>query len=226
MSELERHEQFEMLVLDELRKIKLLDQLVFGGGTMLRLCHDLPRFSVDFDFYLKKTRREFLPWAKTTTAQLQAMGAELTDHQEKRNSFLWELRMRPYPRRLKIEIRKQLQESRHSELTIAHSAYSPLQVRLRALTLEQMWQNKINALIDRNEIRDAYDLEFLTRRNAGDFTSQPLKTLRKIHDRLEAYTTQDYRAKLGPILPATERRLVLSNKFSYLKAKITALITD
>ena len=42
-----------------MKSTKLLDPLVFGGGTMLRLCHDLNRYSVDLDFwFLKKISQE------------------------------------------------------------------------------------------------------------------------------------------------------------------------
>ena len=67
MKMLQQHEALEMLVLDQMRKIRILDHLIFGGGTMLRLCFDLPRYSTDFDFYLAKNRRFFLPWVGRLT---------------------------------------------------------------------------------------------------------------------------------------------------------------
>ena len=33
---------------------KLLDPLIFGGGSMLRLCHELNRYSVGLDFWFVK----------------------------------------------------------------------------------------------------------------------------------------------------------------------------
>ena len=47
-----RQEQFEIEVLDRLNSGKFLNKLIFVGGTMLRLCFDLNRFSVDLDFWL------------------------------------------------------------------------------------------------------------------------------------------------------------------------------
>ena len=56
MDILEKHEAFEIEVLDRLSSAKLLDPLVFGGGTMLRLCYELKRYSVDLDFwFVRKT---------------------------------------------------------------------------------------------------------------------------------------------------------------------------
>ena len=49
-----QHEIYEIEVLDKMNSIKALEPLVFGGGTMLRLCHELNRYSVDLDFWFIK----------------------------------------------------------------------------------------------------------------------------------------------------------------------------
>lgn len=224
MNELKRHEEFEMLVLDQLRKIKVIDQLIFGGGTMLRLCHELPRYSVDFDFYLKKGRESFLPWVDKLSGALHTLGAEITDQHEKHHTFLWEIRMPDYPRRLKIEVRKNADESRMTEIAIAHSQYSSMQVRLTSLTLHQMWLNKINALSDRKEIRDAYDLEFLSLRGTGEFKKIGGETLHKLVAIVAAFKPNDYKVVLGHSLEKEERERVLSSQFSYLKSQMTAVL--
>jgi len=50
MQDLIMQERFELEVLDRLNSGKFLTHIVFCGGTMLRLCHNLNRFSVDLDF--------------------------------------------------------------------------------------------------------------------------------------------------------------------------------
>ena len=47
MDRLQAHEAFEMATLQWLRAKSLLRPLALGGGTMLRLCHELPRYSLD-----------------------------------------------------------------------------------------------------------------------------------------------------------------------------------
>ena len=54
MERLAAHEAFEMALLQWLRSAGLLRALAFGGGTMLRLCHELPRYSLDMDFWFLK----------------------------------------------------------------------------------------------------------------------------------------------------------------------------
>ena len=54
MEDLTKLERFEIEVLEYLNKGKFLEKLVFLGGTMLRLCYGLNRFSVDLDFWIIK----------------------------------------------------------------------------------------------------------------------------------------------------------------------------
>jgi hypothetical protein len=56
MRDLIKQEQFELEVLDRLQSGRFLDRLVFGGGTMLRLCYGLDRYSVDLDFWLRRKK--------------------------------------------------------------------------------------------------------------------------------------------------------------------------
>ena len=58
MNILQQHEMFEIEVLDLLHRSKVLEPLVFGGGSMLRLCHELNRYSVDLDFWFMRQVQE------------------------------------------------------------------------------------------------------------------------------------------------------------------------
>ena len=67
MKRLANHEAFEMEVLQWLRSKGFLLSLVFGGGTMLRLCHEMPPYSPDMDFcFYKEIEYDvFYPQLKT-----------------------------------------------------------------------------------------------------------------------------------------------------------------
>ncbi len=54
MQDLIKQEQFEIEVFDRLKSGKFLDNLIFTGGTMLRLCYGLSRYSIDLGFWLYK----------------------------------------------------------------------------------------------------------------------------------------------------------------------------
>ncbi|MBU0698131.1 MAG: nucleotidyl transferase AbiEii/AbiGii toxin family protein, partial [Proteobacteria bacterium] len=58
MNIFEKHEIFEIEILEKLKNARLLDPLVFGGGTMLRLCHEMKRYSVVLNFWRIKDTDE------------------------------------------------------------------------------------------------------------------------------------------------------------------------
>jgi hypothetical protein len=50
MERLIEHEALQMATLQWLGSKRFLASLAFGGETMLRLCHELPRYSLGLDF--------------------------------------------------------------------------------------------------------------------------------------------------------------------------------
>jgi len=221
MNILERHEKFEMEVLEAMRKGNLLDPIVFGGGTMLRLCHQLQRYSVDLDFFLKEPSKNFHAHFERMREVLSGLGWEITDAAEKHYSWLLELRRSGAPRKLKIEIRKDDKRAKDREIAIAFSPFVPtIQVRLTVCTLRQMWENKVEALIDRKEIRDAYDLEFLLRRGVADLKKTDRGTLNKLKESLKIFRPEDFTSKLGSLLPAEEKKVYAGFRFTLLEGAI------
>lgn len=211
MRDLIQQEIFEMEVLDRLNSGRLLPRLVFGGGTMLRLCHGLERFSVDLDFWLKDAPSPDL------FSNLQSCLREvyvLADAADKFHTWLFEVKSSGYPRSLKIEIRKDAAVFR-TEQTIAYSRYTPVQVLVTSLTLGDMAASKTRAFLERREIRDVYDLEFLLKR--GFPPEIPWKDRQRLIEGIEALTRQDYQVKLGSILEEPLRSYYRQENFKILK---------
>lgn len=218
MNLFEQHEQFEMAVLDSLRSARILEKLVFGGGTMLRLCHELNRYSVDLDFYLKHEKD-----GNTIGDTIKShLGASLTvrDFEQKRNTVLLEVSSPEYPRKLKIEINTQ---NRYTDVTqsIAWSAFSNVQVMVTAITLDKIMALKINALLDRKEIRDAFDIEFLIRR--GISMTPSAAEIQAMKSVLNGFKPMDYKVKLGSILTSEYRDYYNENGFSFLLGHLNGL---
>ena len=208
----EKHELFEIEVLEKLKNKNFLQPLVFGGGTMLRLCHDLPRYSVDLDFWFIKNLN-LDEYFKSLMGFLKKF-YEVTDAQIKHFSLLLEFRSPIYPKRLKIEIRKEIKKWDMEE-NIAFTKHGTIQVMLKTHTLQQTMKNKINALLNRNEIRDAYDIEFLLRRGIA---LPVLEASQKdnLIVRIEGFKPNDFKVKLGSILESTLRNYYIENGFRYL----------
>ena len=214
MMDLQKHEQFEMEVLKLLSDNQLLNSLTFGGGTCLRLCFGLNRYSVDLDFFRREsTGKSFF----TKLREVIESHYEVTDFWEKHFAFLIEFRSPQYPKRLKVEMRKRIVKSYKTELNIAFSPFSSTQVRLMTFTLEQMWKNKVAALLERKEIRDAYDLEFIFKKNKAYATTTPRPTQQRILAILDSFKPRDFKVKLGSLIENEDRAFYNQNGFKILK---------
>lgn len=215
MDTLRRHEIFEIEALEKLKNGGFLGPLVFIGGTMLRLCYELGRYSVDLDFWFVKKigQKDYFNKLKNYLGRYY----ELTDAQLKFNSLLLEMRSKNYPKRLKIEIRKEFKNPDTQE-RIAFSKYNTNQVVLRVITLEEAMKNKIKAALDRKDIRDFFDLEFLTRQGIEfKCSSGDLKALKGV---IGGFKDKDYKVVLGSLLEADLRNYYVKNKFGFLLSKI------
>jgi hypothetical protein len=218
MDILRQHEIFEIDVLDKMNSAKALDPLVFGGGTMLRLCHENDRYSVDLDFWFIKR----ISQSKYFEKLRMALGKEyeITDSQMRHHTLLLELRSAAYPRRLKIEIRREKKECDFQE-KIAFSRFSTKQVLLKAHTLTQTMQNKIEAFLDRGEIRDGFDIEFLLRRGVAlpALTDRQRTVFQK---KLDRFKDRDFKVTLGSILEGEIRNYYVKQRFAYLEEKLVS----
>lgn len=219
MDILSRHEMFEIEVLDALNSGRFLDSLVFGGGTMLRLCHELNRYSVDLDFWFLKSVKQKSFFEKLR--DFLGERYEVTDAWMKRQTLLVEVRSADFPKRLKIEIRREAREF-ETQNQIAFSRFSTRQVILRAHTLYQTMRNKVAALVDRGEVRDGFDLEFLLRRGVPLPPLSPEET-QALRERVSGFTARDFKVKLGSIVDPQTRLYYTENGFSYLAGKLQSV---
>ena len=82
MRDLILHEQFELEILSRMQSGRLLDALVFTGGTMLRLCHGLERYSVDLDFRAPKNGMDWGKYARSLEEHLDRKSTRLNSSHE------------------------------------------------------------------------------------------------------------------------------------------------
>jgi len=215
MRDLVKQEQFELEVLDKLNSRKFLNYFVFGGGTMLRLCFGLNRFSVDLDFWIIRdidTDKLFEDFKKYLSQFYT-----VKDSANKFYTLLLEIKSKDYPRSLKIEIRKETKKIK-TETAIAYSRYSNMQVFLKVISLQDMMKTKIEAFLDRKEIRDVFDIEFLLKK--GVSLDAPAQTLKRILEEIDSLTKKDYSVKLGSLLEDDQRKYYVSENFKILKSAI------
>jgi len=221
MQDLIKHEQFEMEVLEKLYNNKILPKLIFVGGTMLRLCYGLDRYSVDLNFWLKDRKDENEVFNRIKKVINDNYIAK--DIFNKHFTMLFEFKSRNYPRALKIEIRKEQKEIKPIK-TIAYSPNSNFQIILSVISLENMMIEKINAFIYRGEIRDAYDIEFLIKR--GVKLNADKNTAEKIKNKILNLKINDYKVKLASLLSADKRSYYNKSNFRILLFELNKIINN
>lgn len=215
MKNLIKQEQFELEILDKLNSNKFLSALVFGGGTMLRLCFGLNRFSVDLDFWLMKDTDTKILF--DGIKECFASDYVLKDSANKFYTLLFELKSKDYPNSLKIEIRKETKKIK-TEQAIAYSPHASIQVLLNVVSLRDMMKSKIETFLDRREIRDLFDIEFLLKK--GILLDASSAELKKVLKGIEALVKNDYLVKLGSLLQEDQRKYYAKENFKILKAAI------
>lgn len=219
--ELRTLEIFEIEILELLNKKKVLDQLYFGGGTMLRLCHNLNRYSTDLDFWIKPDSDP----DKIFIAMKDILSQEyiMIDNQNKHFTLVFQLKSSRTKRSLKIEIRKE-QTDVEWERKIAFSTFTTSQVQVRGLTLSQMMKNKITALVSRKAIRDGFDIEFLLKRGIQlPNVKEPLNSMLEV---LNGFKEKDFKVMLGSLLDEEEREYYNERKFTLLQQEIIARLNS
>jgi len=222
MDILQQHEIFEIEVLDLMKSARILGPLVFGGGSMLRLCHELNRYSVDLDFWFTRKISQNDYYDKI--CRVLEKNYEITDSQMKRFTLLFELRSGLYPKRLQIEIRREMKDCDYQE-KIAFSRFNTKQVVLKAHTLDQTMKNKVRAFLNRGEVRDCFDIEFLLRRGVK-LPALADAQYSEFQNKLDHFKDRDFKVKLGSILESDIRNYYATNRFSYLEEKLASILNS
>ena len=78
-----------------------------------------------------------------------------------------------------------------------------------------MMENKICAFIDREEIRDVFDIEFLYRR--GIKLPADNKKMKQIQYGIQQLTSTYFKVKLGSIISPKLRKYYNNSKFDFLE---------
>jgi hypothetical protein len=217
MQRLIEHEALQMAMLQWLGSKRFLGSLALGGETMLRLCHELPRYSLGLDFSFFK-EEDYNGFYKRLYNAL-SRDHDVTDAQNKDYSILVEVNKEKRMPKLKIEISKTVVSSGSTEEKIAFSPHFPIQILVRGFTLRQMLRNKIFSLLASGEIRDAFDLEFFVRK--GVALNLPEEQKIKVLKKLKGFKKRDFDMKLGSILQPELRDYYRRQGFAYLEEKLS-----
>jgi len=197
-------EYWEVALLNRLFETPESRNLVFKGGTALRLAYGSPRFSEDLDFSLSgdDLRDVFKGMAAGLVEPFTE--AEITDLAVKRWTYLCDIRVvegyLAQPFRVKLELSRRPAPGYLSELRLITSPTTPVQALGRVATLEQMYQDKLDCIASRAAPKDLFDLWFISQKleipyRAPDTTVTPGQLRRE----LAKYLPSDYQRVIGEL---------------------------
>lgn len=159
-------EWWETVILRDLFASAIGDNLLFKGGTALRLAYGSPRFSEDLDFSMIKK----FPFANFKDAILSIekkyVELKIRDVADKFYTYVAQYRIkeawRPIAISVKIEVSKrQIDNPDSYSLITIGSQISNLEALGNVMKIENIYQEKLRALQTRVEPRDLFDLWYL-----------------------------------------------------------------
>jgi hypothetical protein len=89
-------------------------------------------------------------------------------------------------------------------------------------SLHEIMSSKIEAFLNRSEIRDVFDIEFLLKK--GVELKAPAEKLEKLLYGINSLSKKDYSVKLSSILEPEERKYYTKENFKILLMKIKELL--
>lgn len=162
-------EYLEMEVLHYLSRSKLADNVIFYGGTALRLAYQGFRFSEDLDFlFVKNSKSDKKELVKVLQlAANENQGVSLEEVIDKRLTLFGLLHIKnkllKHPIRIKIEISKR-KNGIKSENALLTSPVSSKEVIFKTAGLESIYQLKKKAIKNRDMPRDWFDCWYLSQK--------------------------------------------------------------
>lgn len=163
-----RREYFQHLFLSYFYKQNEAKNILFKGGTALRLIYGSPRFSEDLDFSSVNTSfKEIESAIEETLADIirEGISCEIIESKKTTGGHIAIIKFESQEKeiRLKIEISLRNEGATGEVRTIA-SDYIPPYIVV-AFSEKLLLAQKIQALMTRGKPRDFYDLYFMLRKN-------------------------------------------------------------
>lgn len=216
-------EYMQHLCLSSLYKYKEAENLLFKGGTALRLIYQSPRFSEDLDFtgrfyHYKDVEGIFLK----TLIEVERTGIAVALKEAKATTggYLGMIEYSLYDHTgtifFEITLRKPKKSS--SEVVMIVNDFT-IPYSIVQLPAQELVSEKIHALVTRAKPRDYYDLYFMLRHNLLSKLVDKGK-FAVIVDKIEQEKI-DFRKELSHLVPASYH-LVLKNFPAVLKREINA----
>lgn len=185
------------------------ENVMFKGGTALRIVYGSPRFSEDLDFSGFQTSiREIEDWVTAAAGEMERNAIPVSISESKRTSGGYLAIIASPVHDLPVQIQVQVSLRRRDDVNGQGVLVAP--ELLPAYTLTQLperllVEEKLEALMTRRKPRDYYDLYFMLRK--GLIPTDMKGPLRQAKGAL-VESRIDFGQDLGPFLPRSQATVV------------------
>lgn len=223
-------EYLQVLFLSKLYSQTKSNKVFFKGGTALHLLFGASRFSEDLDFTVELKQKEFSALVKKVFTQLQKEG--LLEFKEKKSlagkRFLLTALPDVLPYRTFVNLDFSFREKVFTpQKSILETDYPILFTSyVHHLSQDEIFAEKIRALLTRSKGRDLYDLWFLLSQGAEldkKLVKEKLKYYglqyikkQEILSKIEDFSKKDFILDVRPFVTMDERNK-LGKFFDYIK---------
>lgn len=163
-----RREYFQHLFLSYFYQQKDSDRIFFKGGTALRILYGSPRFSEDLDFTSSiRDIKEIEQLLVLTLSKIEKEGIIVSLEESKPTSggYLTSINFTALEETVLIQIQISFRSNgSKGEIMTVNNDFIPAYT-INSLILEQLVEEKLQALFARKKLRDFYDLYFILRAN-------------------------------------------------------------
>lgn len=189
--------------------------ILFKGGTALKIIYNSPRFSEDLDFSgtkLSKKQLEGLLLRTLSEVEEEQVNVELNEAKTTSGGYLAIYRGQLLEQEIKIQLEISYRDQRlEAEPDLINQDFLPPYTLLH-LPEKQIVAEKFNALLERGQPRDWYDLYFILRSHL-EIDEKQLKTeqgqlKRRLLDKIDNLNTGSLKRDLKPLLPVSHRNIL------------------
>lgn len=215
-------EYFQHLFLYQLYVIENAGNLLFKGGTALRIIYGSPRFSEDLDFSIfgiePRRQRDFIEDVFTAVlAKIEKIGikVELGPKPGSTAEGYYgdaEFQIYEYPFvGVSINISSRNGRETKGEVDSIANEFVSTYTIFHLSQTEIINEKVFGALLQRKKARDFYDLYFIMRK--GLLSNEQKKKLNDIKDKIILKTEEvDFRTELGVLLPQDQQAIIKNFK--------------
>jgi predicted nucleotidyltransferase component of viral defense system len=195
-------EYFQHLFLSHFYQQKETEKIYFKGGTALRIIYNSPRFSEDLDFSSSLKNVSSIEHAVVETlieVEKEGIDAGIAEAKKTSGGYLAKINFKSGNKDVSIQMEISLREGEKSgEITTIASDFI-LPYTITQLSQEQLVDEKIRALLNREKPRDFYDLYFILRANL--LTAEKKSILHEVKDITLKQSKINFSRELKQFLP-------------------------